>query len=132
MPDADRKPLRDAMFSAQMALGWCFPNAVMQYAVPDLEKLSIDLAALDRRRERLMQTLSDAGYEPLRPEGTFYLWSKWPAGDPEEFWNALADRDVFVMPGSIMNAPRHFRISLTASDAMVERALPAFREAVLG
>jgi hypothetical protein len=33
------------------------------------------------------------------------------------------------MPGSIMNAPRHFRISLTASDAMVERALPAFEEA---
>jgi aspartate aminotransferase len=25
------------MFSAQMALGWCFPNAVMQYAVPDLD-----------------------------------------------------------------------------------------------
>jgi hypothetical protein len=25
-----------------------------------------------------------------------------------------------------MNAPAHMRISLTASDAMVERALPAF------
>jgi len=32
------------------------------------------------------------------------------------------------MPGSIMNAPGHFRISLTASDEMVERALPAFGE----
>jgi aspartate aminotransferase len=30
------------------------------------------------------------------------------------------------MPGSIMNTPDHFRISLTASDAMVERALPVF------
>ncbi len=28
-----------------------------------------------------------------------------------------------------MNAPDYFRISLTASDAMVERALPAFIEA---
>jgi aspartate aminotransferase len=35
-------------------------------------------------------------------------------------------RDVFVMPGSIMNADRYFRISLTASDEMVTRALPAF------
>ena len=32
------------------------------------------------------------------------------------------------MPGNIMNAPSHFRISLTASDAMVERALPAFAD----
>jgi hypothetical protein len=27
-----------------------------------------------------------------------------------------------------MNAPDYFRISLTASDAMVDRAIPAFEE----
>jgi aspartate aminotransferase len=126
MPLADRQAFRDSMFSAQMALGWCFPNAVMQYAVPDLEALSIDQAALARRRDRLMTTLQGAGYRALVPEGTFYLWSRWPEGDPETMWNALADRDVFVMQGSLMNTPAYFRISLTASDEMVERALPAF------
>jgi aspartate aminotransferase len=126
MPSSDRQALRDVMFSAQMALGWCFPNAVMQYALPDLEKLSIDQEALVRRRDRLTAVLMRAGFEVLRPEGTFYLWSKWPPGDPERHWNALADRKVFVMPGSIMNSPAYLRISLTASDPMVERALPAF------
>jgi aspartate aminotransferase len=130
MPAGDRQALRDSVFAAQMALGWCFPNALMQYAVPDLEGLSIDLAALARRRDKVMATLSGAGYGVLPPEGTFYLWSRWPEGDPETMWNALADRDVFVMPGAIMAAPNHFRISLTASDAMVDRALPAFAEAV--
>jgi len=129
MPEADRQALRDAMFGAQMALGWCFPNAVMQYAVPDLENLSIDQAALARRRDRLTATLADAGYEVLRPEGTFYLWSKWPKGDPARIWNRLADRDVFVLPRSIMDAPDYFRISLTASDQMIERALKVFEEA---
>jgi aspartate aminotransferase len=129
MPQADREALRDSMIAAQMALGWCFPNAVMQYAVPDLEGLSIDQAALARRRARLMTALRGAGYEALLPEGTFYIWSKWPEGDPERLWNALADRDVFVFPGATMNAPSYFRISLTASDEMVERALPAFAEA---
>jgi len=128
MPDADRRSFSDSMFSAQMALGWCFPNAVMQYAVPDLETLSIDQTALARRRDQLMAVLGENGYEVLAPEGTFYLWSKWPAGDPETLWNHLADRNVFVLPGSIMNAPGYFRISLTASDEMVERALPAFRD----
>jgi aspartate aminotransferase len=74
----------------------------------------------------LTAALTRAGFEVLRPEGTFYLWSKWPAGDPERHWDALADRKVFVMPGSIMSSPAHLRISLTASDRMVERALPAF------
>jgi aspartate aminotransferase len=114
------------MFSTQMALGWCFPNAVMQYAVPDFETLSIDQVGLTRRRDLLTSTFQKAGYTFLMPEGTFYLWSKWPDGDPEALWNTLADRDVFVLPGSVMNAPDYFRISLTASDRIVERALPAF------
>jgi len=100
----------------------------MQYAVPDLETLSIDQAALARRRDRLMSTLGKNRYEVLQPEGTFYLWARWPEGDPTRLWNELADRDVFVMPGSLMNGSGYFRISLTASDEMVERALPAFRD----
>jgi aspartate aminotransferase len=128
MPEADRRSFSDSMLAAQMALGWCFPNAVMQYAVPDLETLSIDQAALTRRRDRLMSVLRENGYEVLPPEGTFYLWTTWPAGDPAQLWNHLADRNVFVLPGSIMNAPGYFRISLTASDDMVERAVPAFRD----
>ncbi len=126
MPDADRRAFSNSMLAAQMALGWCFPNAVMQYALPDLETLSIDQTALARRRDRLMGGLAENGYDVLPPEGTFYLWSKWPTGDPVQLWNRLADRNVFVLPGSVMNAPAYFRISLTASDAMVDRALPAF------
>ncbi|HXZ50683.1 MAG TPA: aminotransferase class I/II-fold pyridoxal phosphate-dependent enzyme, partial [Burkholderiales bacterium] len=125
MPAAERQALRDAMFPTQMALGWCFPNAVMQNAVPQLEQLSIDVQALARRRDVLSEALAKAGHAVLPPEGTFYLWVKWAAGDPERQWNTLADRGVFVMPGSMMNAPDYFRISLTASDEMVARALPA-------
>ena len=126
MPQADREALRGVMFSTQMALGWCFPSALMQYAVPDLENLSIDQPALARRRDRLTAALTQIGCTVLPPEGTFYLWSQWPRGDAETHWNRLADRDVFVLPGGMMNAPDYFRISLTASDAMVEQALPAF------
>jgi aspartate aminotransferase len=131
MPASERQAFADTMFGAQMALGWCFPNAVMQYAVPNLESLSIDQAALTRRRDHLLKVLEESGYGALPPEGTFYLWAKWPTGDAEladRLWNELATRNVFVMPGSILSAPNYFRISLTASDEMVQRSLPAFRE----
>ncbi len=126
MPAADRQMLRDAMFATQMALGWCFPNAVMQYAVPHLDRLSIDVQTLTRRRDVLSEALTRSGHAVLPPEGTFYLWVKWSGDDPARQWNALADHGVFVMPGSIMNASDYFRISLTASDEMVARALPVF------
>ena len=128
MPRKEREEIQNNMFAAQMALGWCFPNAIMQYAIPDLEGLSIDMSSLSAKRNRMVEALETAGYEAPRPEGTFYLFCKWPGNDPERFWNALADRDVFVMPGSTMNVPDHFRICLTASKEMVERSLPVFAE----
>ncbi|HEX2553315.1 MAG TPA: aminotransferase class I/II-fold pyridoxal phosphate-dependent enzyme [Microvirga sp.] len=128
MPKGERRDLQDGMFAAQMALGWCFPNAVMQYALPDLEGLSIDMRAIAEKRARMIGTLEQAGYDVVPPEGTFYLFARLPGADPERFWNRLADRDVYVMPGGVMEVPDYFRICLTASEAMVERSLPVFAE----
>jgi aspartate aminotransferase len=128
MPASEREALQSAVFGAQMALGWSFPNALMQYSVPELEHLSIDVRALAHRAHALGEMLSRAGFRVLPPQGTFYLWAQWRSGDPERQWNALADRDVFVLPGSLMNAPDYFRLSLTASDAMVAHALSAFAQ----
>jgi aspartate aminotransferase len=96
--------------------------------LPDLEGLSIDIDTLSRKRARMAATLERAGYDVLRPEGTFYLYCKYPSSDGQRAWDALADRDVFVMPGSVMDVPDHFRISLTASEPMIERSLPVFEE----
>jgi aspartate aminotransferase len=35
MPGEDRRALQSGLFAVQMALGWCSPTAVMQYALPE-------------------------------------------------------------------------------------------------
>ena len=124
IPAAERDELREALMPLGLAIGWGFPDAVMQYSVPALENLSIDLAELTRKRDRLYGALTDAGLEVTRPEGTFYLWGRAPGGDAVAFCDALAERDVYVMPGTLFDRPEHFRISLTATIDMIERALP--------
>lgn len=128
MPEDDKAALRGASFGAQASLGWGYPDAVMQYAVPQLEALSIDIDALQAKRDRLLGALEQWGYRMTRPEGTFYLWGRAPGGDALAFAERLAARDVFVMPGTLFDCPDAFRICLTASAEMVESALPAFRE----
>ncbi len=54
MPAAERGALREAFFPCQMALGWTYPDAVMQHAVPALEDVTIDIAALTARRDRML------------------------------------------------------------------------------
>jgi len=126
----NREELRDALLVSQTALGWTFPNAVMQYALGDLEAASIDVAAMQRRRDRIVDALSEMGYEAVKPEGTFYVMVRSPLADDVAYMNRLAEEKVFVLPGGMFELPGWFRISLTANDDMVERSLEGFAKAL--
>jgi len=128
MPDRDE--LRGAIFTSQLVTGYAFPNAVMQYAIEDLEKLSIDVAALQRRRDRLITALGQMGYETVKPAGTFYVLVRSPIGDDVAFVEKLAEEKIFVLPGKVFELPEWFRISLTANDEMIETALEGFERAL--
>jgi aspartate aminotransferase len=87
------------------------------------------MTALERRRDYLCNGLEVAGYQVTRPRGAFYVLVRSPF--PEDaFSDWLSTRDVFVMPGSLCGIPNYVRLSLTASDRMVEWALPRFGEAI--
>jgi aspartate aminotransferase len=126
----ERVALRDEIFLQQAATGFAFPNALLQHALGDLEKLSIDVGALQRRRDRLVPALRELGYEATMPEGTFYTMARSPLADDVAFSDLLARHKVLVLPGAAVEVPGWFRISLTASDAMVEAGIPRFAAAM--
>lgn len=125
----DREALRDAVFVSQIASGFAFPNALLQHAIEDLERLSIDVGALERRRDRVVGALREMGYATTNPEGTFYVLAQAPIDDDMAFGELLAERGVLVLPGTVVEAPGWFRISLTASDEMIDRGLAGFESA---
>jgi aspartate aminotransferase len=127
---AAREAIRRAMQTMQIVTGWAFPNALLQHALPDLENLSIDVAAIQRRRDHLVAALREMGYLVHVPAGTFYLLPRSPLADDRAFADLLADEGVLVLPGSIAEMPGYFRVSLTATDEMVARALPGFARAM--
>ncbi len=125
----DREALRSKVLVAQIASGFSFPNALLQHAIEDIERLSIDIRALERRRNRMVGALDGMGYEPTTPEGTFYIMAKAPIDDDVAFAELLIEDNVAVLPGTVVEVPGWFRISLTANDAMVEASLPGFERA---
>jgi aspartate aminotransferase len=125
----ERAELRDEIFVQQFATGYAWPNALLQHALDDLEQLSIDVDALQRRRDRLVPALRDMGYEASKPEGTFYTMARSPIDDDVAFGDLLARHRVLVLPGTIVEVPGWFRVSLTASDDMVEAGIPRFAAA---
>lgn len=126
---ADRPAVRAALLVLQLTdYGW--PDAVLQHALPRLEPLTIDLAHLQAKRDRMVAALRAQGYELHVPEATFYLLPRCPVPDDQAFTERLSHREVYVLPGHVVEMPGYFRISLTASDEMIDRALPVFAEAI--
>ena len=126
----DREQLRSDIFMAQVAGGWLFPSAVMQYSLEQLHGLSIDLDELERKRDVLVAELEKAGYDLRSPQGTFYLWVRCPDPDDLAFAELLAAQGVLVLPGATCAAPGQFRITLSSSIETIERSLPVFRAAL--
>ena len=130
LPSDEREALRAEVFLQQAATGWAFPNALLQHALADLERLSIDVGAMQRRRDRLVPALREMGYGASMPEGTFYTMARSPLADDVAFNEILVRHRVLVLPGTIVEVPGWFRISLTASDEMVEAGIPRFAAAM--
>jgi aspartate aminotransferase len=126
----EREELRGAMFAAQLATGFAVANALLQHALIDLDPLSVDMKVLQSRRDRMVDALRDMGYELHVPEATFYLMPRSPIDDDGTFCDWLAEEGIIAMPGSFLELPGYFRLSLTATDDMVERSLPGFSRAI--
>ncbi|MGH4011000.1 MAG: aminotransferase class I/II-fold pyridoxal phosphate-dependent enzyme [Pseudonocardiaceae bacterium] len=127
LPEAE--VVRRALLSV-LTSGLMMPDVVMQYALPDIDALLIDVAAIERRRDRMVTALREQGYEVDIPEGTFYLLPRAPLDDDRAFCALLAEEGVVVLPGHVVELPGHFRLSLTANDEMVQRSLPVFARAI--
>lgn len=125
----ERGAVRDVIMAVQIAGGWLFPNALLQHALAELETMTIDLDELERKRDRMVAALREIGYEVHAPDGTFYLLPRSPWADDRAFVQLLVEHDILALPGAITELPGFFRLSLTASEAMIERSLPGFAAA---
>jgi len=123
---AHREDLRAPIGISQGFTGYAVASSLLLHGIADLDQLSIDIKQLERRRDRLVKALRGLGYTVHTSEGTFYLFPRSLGSDDWTFCEMLIDHDIFCLPGSVVAMPGHFRLSLTASDAMIERALPGF------
>lgn len=130
MPPETRAALNPALFMSQLVTGYAFPNALLQHALSDLEKLSIDIPHLQAKRDWLVRELQRLGYQVHSPEGTFYLLPRSPLADDWAFAEKMVAHNVIIMPGEVVEMPGYFRLSLTANDGMIERALDGFAAAI--
>lgn len=131
-----RAPDRDAVAETYARLcrtmGFCTPTSLMQLAVRRLLRVTPDCERLAARRQRVTAALGALGYDVPPSDATFFLYPRSPDPDDQRFVDALGRNGVLVLPAALFHHQGHFRISVTASDATIDRALVAFERLMAG
>jgi len=122
----ESKRLYAAIAGAARSCGHVCAPSLWQKVIARCTHLRPDLAAYDRNRKRLYDSLTAMGYEMAKPDGAFYLFIKAPNGDAAAFSELAKQKDLLIVPGGGFGCPEYFRICYCVSHDMIERSLPVF------
>ena len=113
---------------AGRALGYVCAPALFQRLVKECAGKTADLSVYKANRDRLVEKLTEYGFEFAKPDGAFYLFLKSPEGDAKEFAERAKKYEILVVDGSDFGCGEYVRLSYCVSPPMIERSLPAFQK----
>jgi aspartate aminotransferase len=101
-----------------------FPNApsLWQRVIARCLDAVVDVAELQRHRNRLLTALVEKGYDVESPEGTFYLFPRTPGCDDEAFVERAIEDLLLFVPGGTFGREGHFRIAFCVDQHTVDLA----------
>ena len=116
------------VMGAGRALGFVCAPALFQRLVAKCQNVTSDLSVYKANRDRLLEKLSEYGFEFAKPDGAFYLFIKSPCGSAKEFAERAKKYELLLVAGDDFGCGEYVRLSYCVSPEMIERSLPAFKQ----
>ena len=124
------KAVKEAVAGAGRALGFVCAPSLLQKLVSRCLGKTADVSVYDRNRRLLLSSLTEYGYEVVKPEGAFYLFIKSPSGDGQEFSDRAKELDILIVPSDDFGTKGYARLSYCVKTEMIEKALPQFKKLI--
>ncbi len=124
----DYKNVFAACSIATRVLGFVNAPSLMQRAVAKVIDEKTDIEYYNRNRQLLYGSLTEYGFQCVKPEGAFYLFVKSPVADEKEFCNKAKEYNILMVPGSSFASPGYVRIAYCVAYESIERSLPSFKK----
>ncbi len=123
----DYKQMTDAVAYCNRTLGFVNAPAFFQKVIELSLSAKVDVSRYERRRNRLMEILQQAGIQVKRPSGGLYLFPRSPIEDDVAFAAACARHHVLLVPGSGFGFPGYVRLCFAASESTIDGSAEAFQ-----
>ena len=116
-----------AVCGAGRSLGFVCAPSLLQLTVGACDGTPPDLTAYDANRTLLYDSLSDIGYEAVRPDGAFYLFVKALEEDAYAFCERAKKYELLLVPSDDFGVKGYVRIAYCVSHEQIQRSIPAFK-----
>lgn len=123
----DAESVFQAICGAGRAHGFVCAPSLLQFTVADCLGKTADLEIYKRNRDLLYSSLTEFGYECVRPDGAFYLFVKALEEDANAFSERAKKHELILVPGDDFYYPGYVRISYCVPFETVRRSLAAFQ-----
>ena len=119
--------LMDGLTVAERILGFVNAPSLQQRMIKRCIDEATDVAAYDKNRRFLYESLTEMGFECIRPEGAFYLFMKSPIKDEKVFVAEGKKHNILMVPATSFGCPGYVRLAYCVSYDMIQRSMPAFK-----
>ena len=115
-----------AICGAGRSLGFVCAPSLLQLTVGACDGTPPDLTAYEENRALLYDSLTDIGYEAVRPDGAFYLFVKALEQDAYAFCERAKKYELLLVPSDDFGVSGYVRIAYCVSNDQIRRSIPAF------
>ncbi len=124
----DSSNIINALTIANRIIGCVNAPSLMQKVIMNCIDEKVDLTSYDTNRNLLYNTLTEYGFECIKPQGAFYLFVKSPIKDDIDFCSKAKEFNILLVPGSSFACPGYVRISYCVSTETIKNSLQAFKK----
>ena len=112
---------------ATRILGFVNAPSLQQLVIEKCVDEKTDVSAYDKNRKLLYDSLTEYGFECIRPQGAFYLFVKCPI-EESKFVAKAKEYNILIVGGKSFACEGYVRIAYCVSYDMIERSLPYFKQ----
>ena len=116
-----------AICGAGRSLGYVCAPSLFQQVVKKCIDAKVNIDAYKKNRDLLYTSLTEYGFDCVKPDGAFYLFVKSPDGDAYSFYEKAKEKEILVVPCDDFGVKGYVRIAYCVDYNRIKNSLAGFK-----
>lgn len=116
-----------AVCGAARSMGYVCAPSLMQRVIAECDGKTADISLYNKNRHLLYDSLTEIGYNAVKPQGAFYLFVKALEDDAYAFCERAKKHELLLVPSDSFGVKGYVRISYCVAYDTIKNSIPAFK-----